>query len=93
MPLFDMPNIKAAKKSLRTSERRRIENDRRRRAMRKIIKDIKLLISGGKAKEAMEKLPEAYKAIDKASKKGVIKQNTASRKKSRLNAEIKKATA
>jgi len=88
-----MPNIKAAKKSIRTSERRRVENDRRRRAMRKIVKEIRSFISAGDAKSAMGKLSEAYKAIDKAAKKGVIKANTASRKKSRLNAEIKKATA
>lgn len=88
-----MANIKAAKKSIRTSERRRVENDRRRRAMRKIIKDIRALVTGGDAKTAMAKLPEAYKAIDKATKKGVIKFNTASRTKSRLNADIKKATS
>ena len=30
------------------------------------------------------KLPETYQAIDKALKRGVIKKNNASRKKSRL---------
>lgn len=88
-----MPNIQAAKKALRTANRRRIENDRRRRAMRKTVKEVRTAVEAGKADEAMTKLPEAYKAIDKASKKGVIKQNTASRMKSRLNASIKKATA
>ena len=34
--------------------------------------------------EAEKSLPELYKAIDKAAKRGVIKKNTASRKKSRL---------
>lgn len=36
-------------------------------------------------------LPEAYKAIDKAKKRGVIKGNTADRKKARLAAAIKRA--
>jgi len=85
-----MPNITAAKKALRTSARRRVENDRRRRAMRKIVKEVQALIAGGDAKTAQAKLPEVYKAIDKAAKKGVIKANTASRKKSRLNTAIKK---
>ncbi|HEU4677215.1 MAG TPA: 30S ribosomal protein S20, partial [Candidatus Paceibacterota bacterium] len=35
----------------------------------------------------------AYEALDKAAKRGVIKKNTASRKKSRLMAAIKKAKA
>jgi len=34
--------------------------------------------------EAIKLLPSAYKAIDKACKTGVIKKNTAARKKSRL---------
>ena len=38
-------------------------------------------------------LPAAYKAIDKAMKRGVIKGNTADRKKSRLAAAIKRAKA
>ena len=35
-------------------------------------------------------LSAAYKAIDKAAKRGVIKKNTAARKKSRLSARLKK---
>ncbi len=85
-----MANIKAAKKSIRTSARRRVENDRRRRVMRKVVKEINTHVAEGDAKSAMEKLPTAFKAIDKAVKKGVLKFNTASRTKSRLNARIKK---
>ncbi len=38
-------------------------------------------------------LPTAYKAIDKAMKIGVIKKNTAARKKSRLALSLKRARA
>ena len=48
------------------------------------MKEVKDLASEGKTKEAEEKLPEAYKAIDKAAKRGVIKSNNADRKKSLL---------
>lgn len=88
-----MPNIKSAKKALRNSARRRVENDRRRKDMRSVIKDIKSLVSSGEAKTAQEKLSTAYKAIDKASKKGIIKKNNASRKKSRLASLIKKSVS
>ena len=43
-------------------------------------------------KEAQKKLPDSYKAIDKALKRGLIKKNTAARKKSRLSRLIKKAS-
>jgi len=61
--------------------------------MHNVLKDVRALVVGGKAGEAREKLPAAYKAIDKAAKRGVIKGNTAARKKSRLSALIKKAGA
>jgi small subunit ribosomal protein S20 len=35
--------------------------------------------------EAKKLLSKAYQAIDKAAKRGVIKKNTASRRKSRLS--------
>jgi small subunit ribosomal protein S20 len=84
-----MPIIKAQKKSVRQSEKRRVFNDRRRRAMRSIVKEIKELVKGKDSAKAHELLPTAYQAIDKATKRGVIKPNAASRKKSRLNRMIK----
>lgn len=79
-----MPITKGAKKAVRVQSRKRVFNDRRKRAMRAAEKDMRKLIAAGKRSEAEEKLPEVYKAIDKAAKRGVIKKNTASRKKSRI---------
>jgi len=86
-----MPITKSAKKALRGSERKRVFNLRRKRAMKDAIKEITKLISAKDKKGAEAKLPEAYKAIDKAAKRGVIKKNTAARKKSRLSKMIVKA--
>ena len=58
--------------------------------MKEVVKDIKTLVSSKDKKSAQEKLSAAYKAIDKAAKTNLIKKNTASRKKSRLSAMIKK---
>jgi len=52
--------------------------------MSEVLKKLKKLISAKKLDEAKQLMPRAYKAIDKAAKRGVIKNNTASRKKSRL---------
>ena len=84
-----MPIIQAQKKSVRQSEKRKVFNDRRRRTMRDAIKAIKAFVVGKDAKAANEALPTAFKAIDKATKRGVIKANTASRKKSQLSRIIK----
>ena len=87
-----MAITKGAKKAVRSSERKRVFNIRTNSALRDVVKDIKKAIVAGKGTEAKAMLPAAYKAIDKAAKRGVIKDNTADRKKSRLSAAIKKAT-
>ncbi|MFT7507792.1 MAG: ribosomal protein S20 [Acidimicrobiales bacterium] len=83
-----MPITKGAEKANRASLRKRVFNMRRSRMMNEVVKNMRKLIEGGKTKEAEAMLPEAYKAIDKAAKRGIIKGNTADRKKSRLVAAI-----
>ncbi len=79
-----MPITKSAKKRLKQSEKRRVLNLGYKRRMKKIVKEIRDLVASKKKKDAQKLLPQAYKIIDKAAKRGVIKENTASRKKSRL---------
>ncbi len=79
-----MPIKQSAKKAFRSDAKKRVFNTRRKRAMKTAVKEIRDLTGKGEKKQASELLPKAYKAIDKAAKRGVIKKNTASRKKSRL---------
>lgn len=73
----------SAKKAYRASLRKRVFNVRRKRVLTTATKELKkLTVSGGK--EAAASLSKAYQAIDKAAKRGLIKKNTAARKKSRL---------
>jgi small subunit ribosomal protein S20 len=58
--------------------------------MKKVIKSIKKLIDTGKKSEATKLVSSAYKAIDKAAKTGVIKKNTAGRKKAVLMRMVNK---
>lgn len=88
-----MAITKSAKKAIRNSAKKRVFNLRRTRAMKDAEKDIRQMVSNGKTEEAQKTLSEAYKKIDKAAKMNSIKKNTASRKKSRLSALIKKAKA
>ena len=87
-----MPITKSAKKALRSSRRKRVFNLRRKNQLEKSLKTVKKLVGQKNLKEAKAALVQAYKAIDKAAKRGVIKKNTASRKKSRLSKLVKKAT-
>lgn len=87
-----MPITKSAKKALRNSRRKRAFNLRNKDSMLRSIKSVKRAATTSKA-EALKALSAAYKQLDKAAKKGVIKKNTASRKKSRLAKMLKKAAA
>ena len=85
-----MPITKGAKKAHRASERKRVFNVRRKGAMKDVTKEVQKAVAAADTKKAKELLPTAYKAIDKAAKRGVIKDNTAARKKSRLSGAIKR---
>jgi len=86
-----MAITKGAKKAHRASLKKHVFNVRRKNTMNDVVKKVKKLIVAGETKEAQALIPTAYKVIDKAAKRGVIKENTASRKKSRLVAAIKRA--
>lgn len=79
-----MAITKGAKKAHRSSLNKRVFNLRRKSAMNDAVKDVRKMIVAGNKEDAAKLLPTAYKAIDKASKRGLIKSNTADRKKSRL---------
>lgn len=85
-----MPIIKSAKKALRQNKRRAKRNIQKKKKIKGLIKEVKNLISQNKIGEAKKLLPEIYKNLDKAAKTGLIKKNTASRKKSRITKAITK---
>jgi small subunit ribosomal protein S20 len=84
-----MAITKSAKKAIRSSERKRVMNVRRRRAVHDTVKAARST-RGADRKAQDAALVQAYQAIDKALKRGIIKKNAAARKKSRLVKLIKK---
>jgi len=84
-----MPITSSAKKAIRVSKRKKLVNDRRTIAMKDSFKKIEKAVKAGKKEDAIKNLPEAFAAVDKAAKRGVIKKNTASRKKARLARLVK----
>ncbi len=85
-----MPNLKTSIKDLRQTKRRTIYNDRLRKRVKKSIKRFQDLVKKEEKEAAEKSLKQAYKVLDKAAKKNVIKKGTASRKKSRLAIQLNK---
>ncbi len=86
-----MPITKSAKKALRGSDKKRLFNINKKELINKAVKKVKKLVAEKKGKEALALMPEVQKILDKSVKTGLLKLNTASRKKSRLIKMIKKA--
>lgn len=79
-----MPITKSAKKALRQNLRRKTRNIQKKKTIKNLLKEVKILIFEKKPEEAKKLLPQVYKLLDKAAKTGLIKKNTASRNKSRI---------
>lgn len=82
-----MPNKKSAKKELRKAIKRNISNKKVMTTAKSLIKS-NLKKVNASDKSVKDDLNKTIKAIDKAAKKGIIKKNTASRRKSRLMKKI-----
>ncbi|MFA6503205.1 MAG: 30S ribosomal protein S20 [Candidatus Paceibacterota bacterium] len=83
----------SAKKAIRSSAKKRVFNLRRKDAMKDTTKSLTKALATKDVAAAEKLLPKAFAVIDKAKKRGVIKANTAARKKSRLALAIKRAKA
>jgi len=81
----------SAKKAIRSAAKKHVFNLRRKDALRDTTKELLKMLVAKDVAGAEKLLPTAYKAIDKAGKRGIIKSNTADRKKARLAAAIKRA--
>lgn len=79
-----MPNIKSAIKRVKTIEAKTNENAMVKTAYKTAVKNFQKEVEAGNKEKAAELFKVATKAVDKAADKGVIKANTASRKKSSL---------
>jgi len=85
-----MPITTSAKKALRQNIKRRAKNIGRKGKIKDLIKEARSLIANKKIEEARKILPQIYKMIDKGAKVGIMKKNTASRRKSRITKLINK---
>lgn len=83
-----MAITKGAKKAIRQAKRKHAMNETRKRNLRDAYKGARLVDKTDK-KASVLALAAAYKAIDKAAKRGIIKKNTAARRKAKVAKALK----
>lgn len=83
-----MPNIKSAMKRVKVIEKKTMRNNMIKSGYRTAVKKFEQALESGNVEEAKTLFSEATKKIDQACTKGVIKKNTAARKKSNLAKKI-----
>lgn len=82
-----MPNIKSAKKRMRSSEKQRIGNMTAKTKVKTVRRKTRETLNAGVVLTSEQAVREYSSVLDKAVKRGVIKKNTAIRRKTRaLNA-------
>lgn len=79
-----MPNIKSAKKRVRSSGRKEKVNTYVSSSMKTAIKKFEKDVKSGNVEAASLSLNTAIQRVDKAKKAGLVHQNKAARVKSRL---------
>jgi len=79
-----LANTKSAKKQVRASERKRVQNRSVKTLSRTTIDKAEVLITGGDLEKAKAAVALAVSTLDAAAGKGVIHPNNAARRKSRL---------
>jgi small subunit ribosomal protein S20 len=88
-----MANTISALKRVRQTERRTEVNRKNKTRLRHAIREIRRALTGKDPKSAAALLPKTFSIIDRSAKSGIIKKNTASRYKSKLNLRVKALAA
>ncbi len=88
-----MANIKSAQKRMRSSESRRVGNLAVKTRVKSAKRKVQDALTAGAAEPAGLAVREYSSVLDKAVKRGVIKKNTAVRRKARANNALRKLEA
>ena len=83
-----MAHSRSAKKRVLIAERNRERNQAVKSRVKTMVKKVLAAVEVKEVEAATAALSVAYKELDKAVTKGIIKKNTASRKKARLAAKV-----
>jgi ribosomal protein S20 len=87
-----MAHSKSSKKRVFIGERNAARNKSIKSRVKTFVKKVLSAVEAKNVDEAKAALQVAYKELDKAVTKGVLKKNTVSRKKSRLTLKVNALT-
>ena len=79
-----MPNLRSAKKRMKTDTVKRLRNRKDKSTMRTYVKKTLTSIDAGDKALAEESLKKAFSSLDRSAKKGLVHKNYADRHKARL---------
>jgi len=86
-------NIKASKKDIRSSAKRKVQNAHDRARLRTFDKKVRALVEEGEIEEAQAAFRQLSTYLDRAGKKNLIHHRQADRRKGRVAQLIHKAAA
>ena len=84
-----MANLKNSKKAVKVIAKKTADNHELKTRVQNLIRNCDKAISANDKEEANKLLKEVQKYADKALSKGLMKQNTVNREKSRLTEKVK----
>ena len=85
-----VPNIKSAKKRVKVTEAKTLQNKMFKSALKTSIKKFKTAVESGDKAAAKEAYANAVAMVDRAVNKNVLHENNASRKKSQYTLLLNK---
>lgn len=85
-----MANIQSAKKDVRRTRKRNLQNSQHRARLRTFDKRIRSLVEEGKVEDAQKAFRDYTRFLDRAGKRNLIHWKQADRKKSRIALLINK---
>lgn len=85
-----MPNIKSAKKRVKVTNAKTLQNQMFRSQMRTMIKKYDAALAAGDKEQATAAYKIAVKKIDQAVSRGILHKNNAARKKSQFTVKLNK---
>ena len=88
-----MPNIKSAKKRVKVTESKTMQNKMLKSALKTCMKKYEAALASGDKTSAEENYKVAVKKIDQAVAKGILHKNNAARKKSQYTVKLNKLGA
>ena len=86
-----MAKLQSSKKRIRQNQKREQRNVSMKSAIKTAVIKVEIAIAEGDIESAQAGLSEVVSALDSAVTRGVVKKNTASRRKSRLARKINAA--